>query len=161
MTKFANHFNVIAHTFFQSLRFQGFSLFFEQSHLLHQIILYLANRDFLRFFAGQKQVGRIYFVLIEVGLSHPCDTIDFFYRINFVIPEVDAQHVIRVGEKDIYRISLDAKITTSRRDIVARIERVYQAFEQNVHCNALSHSQKNYIFVECRGISHTIDATHR
>ena len=53
--------------------------------------------------------------------------INFFYRINFIVPEHHSQDIVRVCKIYVYRVSLDPKISTIQFYVISYVKAVYQA----------------------------------
>ena len=161
VTEFANHFEIIVHAFFETLGFEEFALLFEERHLRHQVVLYLVNGVFLAFFGGHEEVGGIDLVLVERTEAGSRHAVHFFDAIDLVAPEIDAQHIVGVGQKHIDRVAFHTEVAARGRQVVARVERIDEAAQQHAHGDGLPRAQQDDILVERGGIAHAVDATHR
>ena len=90
MPQFANHLNVVADALFQAFGLERLAHLLEECHLLHHVILNLADGPFLRFLARQEKIGRIEFVLVEGVEDMARVGIHLFDGVDFIAPEVDA-----------------------------------------------------------------------
>ena len=108
-------------------------------------------------FSSHEQIGGINLISLEGGDSDSADWVYLRYAINLVSPKCDAQQVVRICQINIHSISFDAEITTIKVDIVADIQTVYQAAEENIAVNHASPFYFNHIFIKVRRVSHTID----
>ena len=120
--------------------------------------MYLSDGQFLRFLRGEEEVGGINLVTVKGGKAHARDGIHFFNCVNLVVPEGDANQVVGIGQKDIHRVALEAEVACLGGYVVAHVEAIHEAAQQNCLCKALAHVEFNDILVESRGIAHTIDA---
>ena len=161
VTEFAYHLYVVVHTLFEALGFEVFVLFLEPLHLLHEVVLDLADGEFLRFFGGEEEVGRVDFIFVKRANALSRKTVDLFDAVDFVAPEVDAQHIVGVGEEDVHRVAFHAEVAALRYHVVAGVEAVHQAAQEDIHRDALAGAQEDDVFIECRGVAHTVDAAHR
>ena len=161
VTEFAYHLYVVVHTLFEALGFEVFVLLLEPLHLLHEVVLDLADGEFLRFFGGEEEVGGVDFIFVKRTDTLPRKTVDLFDAVDFVAPEVDAQHIVGVSEEDVHRVALHAEVAALRCHVVAGVEAVHQAAQEDIHRDTLAGAQEDDVFVECRGVAHTVDAAHR
>ena len=161
VAEFANHFEVVAHAFLETLGFERFALLFEERDLRHQIVLDLMNGQVLAFFGGHEEVGGVDLVLVERTEAGSRQTVHLFDAVDLVAPEIDAQHVVGIGQKDVDRVTFHAEVAARRGNVVAGVERIDESAQEHVHRDGLPRAQQDDILIEGGGIAHTVDATHR
>ena len=160
VSQFAEHFHIVSDPFLQALCLVELADLFKMLYLQGQIVLNLMDRSQGAFPGRHEKIGRINLVFIEGGDTGSRVRIDFLNAVNFVIPEHDAQDVIRISQEDIHRISLDPEIPAVQFGIVAGVETVHQLAEQDVAVHALAPSDFDHIIIKVGRISHTVDARY-
>ena len=158
MPQFANHLNVVRHTFLQAFRLQLLPYLTQLVKSHKQVVLNFANGKFLCFLRGQKEVGRIDFVFVKHRHAHTRRGTHLLDAVNLVIPKAHANHLVGIRQIDVHRVAFHTEISRLRRHIVARVKGINQAAEQHLGRKHFAHLQLYHILVKSCGVAHTVNA---
>ena len=158
VSQFPDHLHVIGNTLMQPLGLEHPAFLLKESHLLGQVILYLAYGLLLCLMAGHEEIGRIDLIILK--RSHALQSLwfEFLDGLYLISPEGDAQNLVGIGKSHIHGITLDTHLATCQSEIVTHIEAVRQLSQQLLSVHPLSYPQLYHILIEGSRITHAIDA---
>ena len=158
VSQLLDHLHIVFHTLLDALCLDAIAYALEEFFLLHQVVLYHSDGDFLLLLAGYKKVGRINLIFFEGGESVIGEGIYLLDAVYLVIPPGYSQHIVAVRHEDIYRFSLYAEIAALQFDVVSYIEGIYQFPEKFISVELLSPVNLDDVFLHSYWSTHTIDA---
>ena len=156
--QFAYHFHVVGDTLIQPFGLQRFAYLLEVGDLFVQVVFYLVDGACRTLLGGHEQVGRINAVFLEASQAQAAHRVDFLDGIDFIVPERDAQQVVRVSQVDVHRVAFHAEAAPLQVQVVPGVEAVHQFAKEYVAVQDAPPFQFNHIFVECGGVPHAVDA---
>ena len=158
MSQLAYHLYVILHTLLEPLGFKRFANLQEVIHTLGQIILNGADGPFLALLGGHEQIGRIDAVKVILLNALTGKHIKFLNGINLVIPELDADCGVIIGQVYVNVLAFYAETASCQLYVISGVERVNQFAQQFVAVYAVSFAQFYDVVVEIGRVSHAVDA---
>ena len=121
MAQLLDHLHVVFHTFLDALRLDVVADALEEVHLLHEVVLYLADGTLGLFLGSDEEIGRIDLIIVKGGDAVEVDRVDFLYGVYLVVPPRNAQHVVIIRHGNVHRVALDTEIAALQVYVVAHI----------------------------------------
>ena len=126
MAQFLDHLHVVFHAFLDALRLDGVAQVVEIVNLLRQVVLNGADGVLGLFFCRDKEIGGVDVIFPKFFQPVEGHAVHFLDAVNLFVPPCDAEDVVGVGHRDVYRVALDAEIAALQVDVVADIQRLHQ-----------------------------------
>ena len=158
MPQLLDHLHVVFHTLLDALCLDVVADALEEVHLLHQVVLYLADGTLGLFLGSDEEIGRIDLIIVKGGDAVEVDRVDFLYGVYLVVPPRDAQHVVIIRHGDVHRVALDAEVAALQVYVVAHIECIHQPAQEVIAVDGLPFPDRNHILLHRHRRSHTVDA---
>ena len=112
VSQLTDHFHIISNPFIEPFGLVFFADWFKEGNLFGQVIFYFMNGAESRLLGSHEQICRINLVSFERSNGDSGHWVYLFYTVNFVTPESDTEQIVRIGQINIYCISLDTEIPT-------------------------------------------------
>ena len=154
MTQFLHHLHIILHTLFYALRLYRVAHFVEEVYLSCQVVLYQSYCVLGLFLRCHEQVGWIYLIVVERCQTLIRDAVQFFYRINLVIPPCYSKQIVAVSHRNVNRIALYAEASSLQFYVVAQVQSVDKLSQKVVAVECLTS------FYVDDAVGHSGRATH-
>ena len=152
------HLEVVVHTLFEALGFEGLCDAFEVFSLAVELILYFMDDAGHLALGGHVEIGRedggvLYLFDALAGLGF-----EAFYLLYLVAEEGDAVAVVGVGEVDVDGVAFYAESAAGEVTLATSIEAVDEAVEKGVAAQVLALVKADDAVGKLGRVAHTVDA---
>jgi len=160
VAQLADHLEVVGDALVQALGFEEAAFALEELDLAVEVVLNLVDGAEGVLLGGHEEVGGVDAVVVEAAEGDTRDGVHLLDAVHLVAPEGDAQEVVVVGQEDVHRVALDAEVAAVQFQVVAHVEAVHQAAEEDVAAESLAAGDVDGVVVEVGRIAHAVDAGH-
>ena len=161
MAQFLDHLHVILHALLYALCFDRIAKVVKIVDLCREVILNHPYSLICLLLRRYEQVGRVDLVVVKRGNAVKCHGIKFLNRVDLIVPPRNAQNVVAVSHRHVYRVALDAEEAALQFHVVAHIQRLDEPSQKGVAVDVLSALYAYYAVGHGCRASHAVDARHR
>ena len=160
VAQFADHLEVVGDALVQALGFEEAAFALEELDLAVEVVLDLVDGAEGVLLGGHEEVGGVDAVVVEAAEGDTRYGVHLLDAVHLVAPEGDAQEVVVVGQEDVHCVALDAEVASVQFQVVAHVEAVHQAAEEDVAAESLAAGDVDGVVVEVGRVAHAVDAGH-
>ena len=161
ITHFAYHFDVVIDALVKPFGFVRFAYFVQIINLLPQVERDLVDGLVDAFAGCNENVGRVDVERVVTCECVSVGRVDGFDALYLVVPENHTQNVVGIGQKNVHRVALDAKITAIQIQLVARVKPIDQLPQKVVAQHLSADPYRDAGVVKIFGIAYAVQTRHR